>query len=111
MSAGVIDLICSKNVPTGVKRLVDHLKSDIKKGDIVPFYGEIRAQDGTLKNKKDKAMKPEAIMEMDWLTDNVIGEIPTIGRNLHCKVIGLVFPALYLSVRQRLAHGITSDSP
>ena len=50
MSAGVIDLICSKNVPTGVKRLVDHLKSDIKKGDIVPFYGEIRAQDGTLKN-------------------------------------------------------------
>ena len=79
MSAGVIDLICSKNVPTGVKRLVDHLKSDIKKGDIVPFYGEIRAQDGTLKNKKDKAMKPEAIMEMDWLTDNVIGEIPTMG--------------------------------
>ena len=55
------------------------LKSDIKKGDIVPFYGEIRAQDGTLKNKKDKAMKPEAIMEMDWLTDNVIGEIPTMG--------------------------------
>ena len=79
MSAGVIDLICSKNVPTGLKRLVDHLKSDIKKGDIVPFYGEIRAQDGTLKNKKDKAMKPEAIMEMDWLTDNVIGEIPTMG--------------------------------
>ena len=79
MSAGVIDLICSKNVPTGVKRLVDHLKSDIKKGDIVPFYGEIRAQDGALKNKKDKAMKPEAIMEMDWLTDNVIGEIPTRG--------------------------------
>ena len=35
--------------------------------------------DGTLKNKKDKAMKPEAIMEMDWLTDNVIGEIPTMG--------------------------------
>lgn len=45
----------------------------------MPFYGEIRAQDGTLKNKKDKAMKPEAIMEMDWLTDNVIGEIPTMG--------------------------------
>ena len=75
----MIDLICSKNVPTGAKRLVGHLKSDIKKGDIVPFYGEIRAQDGTLKNKKDKAMKPEAIMEMDWLTDNVIGEIPTMG--------------------------------
>lgn len=76
MSAGVIDLICSKNVPVGVKRLADHLKSDIKKGDIVPFYGEIRSQDGVLRNEKHKTMKPEAIMEMDWLTDNVIGSIP-----------------------------------
>lgn len=76
MSAGVIDLICSKNVPVGVKRLADHLKSDIKKGDIVPFYGEIRSQDGTLRNEKHKTMKPEAIMEMDWLIDNVIGSIP-----------------------------------
>lgn len=76
MSAGVIDLICSKNLPTGLRRLADHLKSDIKKGDIVPFYGEIRSQDGKIKNKKHKTMKPEAIMEMDWLIDNVIGSIP-----------------------------------
>ena len=79
MSAGVIDLICSKNVPVGVKRLADHLKSDIKKGDIVPFYGEIHAQDGTLKNEKNHTMKPEDIMEMDWLNDNVIGSIPQMG--------------------------------
>lgn len=76
MSAGVIDLICSKNVPVGVKRLADHLKSDIKKGDIVPFYGEIWSQDGELRNKKNKTMKPENVMEMDWLNDNVIGSIP-----------------------------------
>lgn len=37
MSAGVIDLICSKNVPTGVKRLVDHLKSDIKREILCRF--------------------------------------------------------------------------
>ncbi len=79
MSAGVIDLICSNiNVPVGVKRLSDHLKSDIKKGDIVPFYGEIRSQDGTLRNEKEKTMKPEAIMEMDWLVDNVVGTIPSM---------------------------------
>ena len=76
MSAGVIDLICSNNVPVGVKRLADHLKSDIKKGDIVPFYGEIRSQDGILRNEKHKTMKPETVMKMDWLTDNVIGSIP-----------------------------------
>ncbi len=78
MSAGVIDLICSKNVPTGVKRLADHLKSDIKKGDIVPFYGQILSQDGTLKNDKDQTMRPEDIMEMDWLVDNVLGNIPAM---------------------------------
>jgi basic membrane lipoprotein Med (substrate-binding protein (PBP1-ABC) superfamily) len=78
MSAGVIDLICSKNVPVGVKRLADHLKSDIKKGDIVPFYGEIWSQDQTLRNEKDKAMKPEDVMEMDWLVDNVVGSIPPL---------------------------------
>ena len=76
MSAGVIDLICSKNVPAGVQRLASHLKSKKKKGDISPFFGQIRSQDGTIRNEKDRTMKPEAIMEMDWLVDNVIGSIP-----------------------------------
>ena len=78
MSAGVIDMICSNNVPAGVRRLADHLKHDIKKGDMVPFYGEIYSQDGELRNKSNVAMKPEAIMEMDWLVANVKGSIPTM---------------------------------
>lgn len=78
MSAGVIDMICSNNVPAGVRRLANHLKSDIRKGDIVPFFGEIYSQDGQLRNEKSVAMKPEDIMEMDWLVDNVIGSIPAM---------------------------------
>lgn len=78
MSAGVIDMICSNNVPAGVRRLADHLKHDIKKGDMVPFYGEIYSQDGELRNKSNVAMKPEVIMEMDWLVANVKGSIPTM---------------------------------
>ena len=78
MSAGVIDMICSNNVPGGVRRLADHLKSDIRKGDIVPFYGEIYSQDKELRNKKDAAMKPEDIMEIDWLVENVVGSIPSM---------------------------------
>lgn len=78
MSAGVIDMICSNNVPAGVRRLADHLKHDIKKGDMVPFYGKIYSQDGELRNKSNVAMKPEAIMEMDWLVANVKGSIPTM---------------------------------
>jgi basic membrane lipoprotein Med (substrate-binding protein (PBP1-ABC) superfamily) len=78
MSAGVIDVICANTVPAGVKRLADHMKSDIRKGKVVPFYGEIHSQDGELKNEKNRAMAPEEIMEMDYLLDNVIGEIPAM---------------------------------
>ena len=76
MSAGVIDLICSKHVPYGVKRLADHLKSDITKGEVVPFFGQIYDQKGELKNKGEHEMKPSDIMKMDWLVDNVVGSIP-----------------------------------
>lgn len=76
MSAGVIDLICSKNVPAGVRNLAEHLKDDICAGEIVPFYGEIYAQDKTLKNGEHQEMNPEDIMEMDYLVENVVGMIP-----------------------------------
>lgn len=78
MSAGVIDLVYSKHVPTGVKRLAEHMEYDISVGDVCPFYGEIYAQDGTLKNNAEEAMNPDDIMKMDYLVENVVGEIPTI---------------------------------
>lgn len=77
MSAGVIDLICSKHVPVGVRRLVDHMRYDIIGGNIHPFYGNVYAQDGTLRNKAEEEMRPEDIMKMDWLVENVIGDIPS----------------------------------
>lgn len=78
MSAGVIDLICSKHVPAGVSRLIEHMKYDICHGDIVPFFGEIYSQDGILRNRSNTGMKPEDIMRMDWLVENVIGDIPAL---------------------------------
>ncbi len=77
MSAGVIDLICSKHVPIGVQRLVDHIKYDITVNDIYPFFGEIHSQEGVLRNKENEIMRPEDIMKMDWLAENVIGDIPS----------------------------------
>ncbi|MGN1158217.1 MAG: BMP family ABC transporter substrate-binding protein [Agathobacter sp.] len=78
MSAGVIDLICSKHVPIGVQRLVEHMKYDMCRGHIEPFYGKIYSQHGELKNIDEAGMRPEDIMKMDWLADNVIGDIPSI---------------------------------
>ena len=78
MSAGVIDLVYSKHVPTGVRRLAEHMAYDISVGDVYPFFGEIYAQDGTLKNNAGEAMSPDDIMKMDYLVANIVGEIPTI---------------------------------
>lgn len=78
MSAGVVDLICSKHVPDGVQRLVDHMRYDVSEGQIYPFFGRIRSQDGTLRNKEEEVMRPEDVMKMDWLVENVIGDIPSI---------------------------------
>ncbi|MBQ8627540.1 MAG: BMP family ABC transporter substrate-binding protein [Agathobacter sp.] len=78
MSAGVVDLICSKHVPDGVQRLVDHMRYDVSEGQIYPFFGRIHSQDGTLRNKEEEVMRPEDVMKMDWLVENVIGDIPSI---------------------------------
>ena len=78
MSAGVVDLVYSKHVPYGVRRLAEHMAYDISVGDVVPFYGEIRAQDGSIKNNAGEAMHPDAIMKMDYLVENIEGDIPSI---------------------------------
>lgn len=78
MSAGVIDIICSQNLPASTRHLVDVLKHMICKGELDPFGGEIRAQDGTVMSKENEKMQPEEIVTMDWLVDNVIGSIPTV---------------------------------
>ncbi|MBQ8148104.1 MAG: BMP family ABC transporter substrate-binding protein [Lachnospiraceae bacterium] len=77
MSAGVIDIICSQNLPAPTRQLVDLLKQLICSGQLDPFDGEIIAQDGTVMSKANERMHPEEIVKMDWLVDNVIGFIPT----------------------------------
>ncbi len=77
MSAGVIDFVCSDHLPIGVRNLVEHLKSDISRGEAHAFYGEIYSQDGKLRNHANTVMSPQQIMQMDWLVDNIVGEIPS----------------------------------
>ena len=78
MSSGVIDLIYSQNLPQGSKRLVDLLRSNICSETLIPFSGELLAQDGTVMNKADQIIPPQEIISMDWLLDNVVGSIPSI---------------------------------
>lgn len=78
MSAGVIDLIYSQNLPNGTKRLIDLLHNDICSGTFLPFSGIMHKQDGTLMCDQDQSLSPEEIITMNWLVDNVVGTIPTI---------------------------------
>lgn len=76
MSADVVDVICSQNLPIGTKRLVELLKRTIKSGEFNPFSGILYSQDGVIQDNPYETLSPEAIVEMDWLADNIIGSIP-----------------------------------
>ena len=78
LSAGVVDIILSKDVPTATGRLVEAVRELMVKKEFVPFAGEIKSQDGTVRNQGNSVMEPSDIMNMNWLLDNVIGEIPEI---------------------------------
>lgn len=77
ISADVIDVICSRSLPLGTKRLVDFLKSSICRGDFNPFYGILYSQDGIIQDDPEKELSPEKIVSMNWLAENIIGHIPT----------------------------------
>lgn len=76
MSADVIDVICSGKMPHGTHRLINFLKSSICAGSFKPFDGLIYSQDGIIRCKEGESLQPEDILSMDWLAENVVGEIP-----------------------------------
>lgn len=76
MSADVIDVICSPNLPTYTQRLIRFLKKSICQGAFHPFEGRIEIQGSVVINEDGRLLTPEEIVEMNWLAGNVIGEIP-----------------------------------
>ena len=78
LSAGVTDVICSNNLPSGTVKLIDLMKQNISSGQFHPFTGPLIQQGGCVHYPEGGVMKPEDIMRMDWLVDNVIGNIPTV---------------------------------
>lgn len=77
ISSHVIDIVYSKTLPIGTKRLIKFLECAIVKGDFMPFSGVLYSQDGIIQQSEDEIMTPEQIVTMDWLADNVLGVIPT----------------------------------
>ena len=78
MSADVLDVICTENLPQYTKRLIRFLKSSIRSGSFQPFEGQIVAQNGIIVGEEGRSLTPEEIVRMDWLAENIVGEIPPV---------------------------------
>lgn len=76
MDSGVIGVKLSEKLPEGLRQMALLLQKGLKDGSIDPFLRRITAQDGTVKNDGTHHFTPEQLLHMDWLCDNIIGEIP-----------------------------------
>ncbi len=77
MSANVIDVFYSNNLPNGTVKLLELLKETIKSGQFKLFSGRLYSQEGLVHEGKEE-MEPWEVMSMDWLADNIEGRIPNI---------------------------------
>lgn len=76
MLSGAVGVRLSEDLPVGIYRLANILKSGLKDGTIDPFQTRLVAQDGTVKNDGTRILSTEEIISMDWLCECVDGHIP-----------------------------------
>ena len=76
MDSGVIGVNLSDKLPEGVRQLARMLERGMADSVLDPFMRRIVAQDGTVKNDGTRRFSPGELLRMDWLCENVIGEIP-----------------------------------
>lgn len=78
MSADIIDIIYNNDLPNGTRRLVNFLSSSIRNGIFHPFAGRIYAQGKKMMSDDNDELEMMDIIQMNWLANNIIGEIPPI---------------------------------
>ncbi len=82
MDSGVIDVELSNKLPEGLLALANYLRTGMQNGTLDPFCRKIIAQDGSVKNDGTAGFHPRQLLHMDWLCQNVIGEIPDFSQIL-----------------------------
>ena len=76
MSAGVVDIVFADTIAPGTRRLADFLKEGICREACYPFATPLFTQSGDRIGDGQGVLSQEQIISMDYLVDNVIGEIP-----------------------------------
>ena len=76
MDSGVIGVEYSTRLPEGVRQMAKLLERGLSDGTLDPFMRRLVAQDGTVKNDGTRKLTPDELLRMDWLCENVVGQIP-----------------------------------
>lgn len=82
LDTGAVDLTLTARLPQGVRRLALLLKDALAQGRLDPFAGRILDQHGRLRADEGLELSMDERMQMDWLCDNVEGEIPDFDKLL-----------------------------
>ncbi len=77
MTSGVIDVYRCDTIPYSTNKMASAIRKTITADICNPFDGELRSQDGIIKDAMSPRLSNEEIINMNWLNDNVIGSIPT----------------------------------
>lgn len=77
MGSGVIDVKLADGLPEGLLQLCNMLRAGLRDGTLDPFRRKLVAQGGCVMNTGERTLTPEELLHMDWLCDNVDGEIPS----------------------------------
>ena len=76
MNSEAIDLFYSRDIPPQTIKLVNYLRNQIKDGSIHVFSGRINSQTGPVTTEDNAVLTPKDIISIDWLLNNIVGEIP-----------------------------------
>ena len=78
MISGATDIELADDTPAHTRELVWTMKRDIIDGRFNPFNGRLVSREGVIRETSDPALTSMDIIMMDWLNENVEGEIPAI---------------------------------
>lgn len=76
MQSGVVDIELGESISPYTRALVSMLREGIVNAAISPFDGDLASQDGIVRKASDPPLSSMDIIKMDWLNENIIGEIP-----------------------------------
>ncbi|MCQ2400524.1 MAG: BMP family ABC transporter substrate-binding protein [Lachnospiraceae bacterium] len=76
LDSGIIDIALADRLPAGVVQLAKILKKNIISDGIDIFKTKLTDNHGNVINDGSRSLDLNEVMHMDWLLDNVDGEIP-----------------------------------